>query len=88
MGQIYDKSDRHNQQWAKNEGVLSREHQPSQIRPMGLTCHPLETIRQEKTTSETSQVVERRRGYGMHRPSPNNETLRLPNIDIHDVCVG
>ena len=33
--------------------------QPPQIQTMDLTCHDLETVRQEKTTRETSQAVER-----------------------------
>ena len=42
--------------------VLGRTYQPSQRRPMDLACHQLETVWQERTTSETSQAVERRPG--------------------------
>ena len=37
---------------------LGRAGQPPQRRTMDLTCHHVETIRQERTTTETSQAVE------------------------------
>ena len=54
----------------KNEVVLGRTHQPPQRRPMGLACRHWETIRQEKTTRETSQAVEGRPGQILERHIP------------------
>ena len=54
-------------QCVKNEVVVDRAHQPPQRRSMGLACHHMETIRQENTTRETSQAVERRRGQILER---------------------
>ena len=50
----------HNQQCETNEVVLGRVHQLPQTWPMDLACHHLETILQEKSTRETSEVMERR----------------------------
>ena len=47
--------------------VLGRAYQPPQRRPMDLARHHLETIGKEKTTRETSQVVERRPGQILER---------------------
>ena len=57
-----DNSHRYNQHCEKHEMVLGKPYQPPQRRPRDLACHHLETMRQEKTTSETSQAVERRPG--------------------------
>ena len=46
LGQGYDK--RHNQPNEKHEMVLTRVHQPPQIRPMDNTCYNLETIKDDK----------------------------------------
>ena len=62
MGQGEDKCHRYNQQSQKDEVVLDKAYQPPQRRPMDLACQHLEIIRQEKTTRETSQAVERRPG--------------------------
>ena len=71
-----------NQQCENIEMVLGRAHQPPK-KPMDKACLHLETIRQEKTTMETSPTVERRPelGDGMLMPSPNHGTLRLANDD-------
>ena len=44
-----------------NEVVLCTAHQPPQRRPMDLGCHHLEAIRQQKTTRETSQTMDKYR---------------------------
>ena len=54
-------------QCVKNEVVVDRAQQPPQRRSMGLACHHMETIRQENTTTETSQAVERRHGQILER---------------------
>ena len=41
---------------------MGRAHEPPQTAAMVLKCHHLETVRQEKTTRETSQIMERRPG--------------------------
>ena len=61
--------------------VLGRAYQPPQIRPMDLTCHHLETIRQEKTTKETSQEVERRPGQILERPDMAKDSTRQGNLE-------
>ena len=47
--------------------VMDRAYQPPQIRPVDLACHHLETISQEKTTTGTSQAVEKRPGLILER---------------------
>ena len=57
----------YNQHCEKNEMVLDRAYNPPQRRSMDLACHHLEAIRQEKTTREASQAVERRPGQILER---------------------
>ena len=42
-------------------------HQPPQRRPMDVACHHVETIRQENTTRDASQLAERRPGQILER---------------------
>ena len=80
-GQGEDKRHRHNQQCEKNEEALSRAHQPPQIRPMDLACHHMETIRQEKTTTETSRTVERRPGQIPKGHDLADDSTREANLE-------
>ena len=57
--------------------VLGRAYQPPQRRPMDL----LETIRQEKTTPETSQVEERRPGQILERHDLADDCTRQANLE-------
>ena len=52
-----------------------------QRRPMDLACHHLETIRQERTTRETSQVVERRPGQILERHDLAEDSTRQANLE-------
>ena len=72
---------------SENEVVLGRTHRPPQRRPVDLACLHVETIRQEHTTRETSEAVERRSGqilewnpWRRHADAfAQPRTLRLPN---------
>ena len=79
--QAEDTNRRYNQQYEKNEVVLGRAHQPPQRRPMDLACHHLETIGQEKTTRETSQVAERRPGQILERHDLAEDSTRQANLE-------
>ena len=61
--------------------VLDRAQQPPQRRPLDLACHHLETIRQEKTTRETSQAVERRLGQILERHDLAENSARQANLE-------
>ena len=60
--------------------ILGRADEPPQRRPMYLACHHLETIRQELTTRETSQAVEKQpgpipKGYDLAKDSARQANL-------------
>ena len=77
LGQGENNIHRFNQHCKKNEMVLGRAYQPPQRRPMDLTCHHLQAIRQENTTREASQAVERRPAQILERHDlPEDSTKR------------
>ena len=57
-----------------------------QRRTMDLVCHHLETIWQEKTTRETSQVVERRPGQILERHELPDDSTRQAKLET--ACWG
>ena len=54
---------------------------PPERRPMDLAYHHLETIRQEKTTRETSHAVERRPGHILERHDLAEGSTRQGNLE-------
>ena len=60
---------------------LGRAHQPPQRRPIDLACHLFETIRQENTTRETSQAVERRPGQILERHDLAEDSTLSANME-------
>ena len=82
LGQGEDKSHRHNQQCEDNEVVLGSSHQPSQRRPVDIACHHLETTRQENTTRETSQAVERRPGQILESHGIEEDNTIQANLEM------
>ena len=48
---------------------------------MDLACHHLETICQEKTTSKTSQAVERRPGQILERHDMAEDSTRRGHLE-------
>ena len=66
--------------------VLGSAYQPPQTRSMDLARHHLETIRQEKTTRETSQAVERRPGQILERHDMAEDSTRQANMET--ACWG
>ena len=61
--------------------VLGRAYQPPQRRPMDLARHHLETIRQEKTSRETSQAAERRPGQILERHDMAEDSPSQANLE-------
>ena len=53
---------------------------------MDLACHHLESIRQEMTTREISQAVERRSGQILERHDLAEEGTRQANLET--ACLG
>ena len=86
LGQRQNNSHTHNQQCGKNEMVLGMAHQPPQRRSTDLTCHHVETIRQEQTTSETSQTTEIRPGHTLNNCYPLNITCKHYTISFSSIC--
>ena len=60
---------------------MGRVHRLPQRRPMYLTRHHLEMIRQEKTTRETSQEVERRPGQILERYDMAEDSTRQGHLE-------
>ena len=61
--------------------VLGRAYKPPQRRPMDHAFYQLETIRQEKTTMETSQAVERRPGQILERHDRAEDCTKQANLE-------
>ena len=64
----------------ENAVVLGKVHQPPQ-RWMDLTGQHLATIRQEKTTQETIQAVERQSGQVPEGHDPAENSTRQVNME-------
>ena len=65
----------------KIKGSLAENINPPQRRPMDLACHHLETMRQENTTRENSQAVERRPGQILERHDLADDCARHANLE-------
>ena len=65
----------------KDEVIMGRAHQPPQRLRVDLACHHSDIIRQEKTTRETSQAVERRPGQILERQDLAEHSARQANLE-------
>ena len=67
--------------------ILGRAYQPSQRRPVDLARHHLETIRQEKTSRETSQAVERRPVQILEQHDMAEDSTRQGHLETARRCL-